>query len=141
MFEAIERRQNKNQLVVADLKNDLEKTCREYFGRDLSFNVDTHLDEAFLLPHRKYLNAVCMVLKNVQNFELVSSIHLKLRIIEGLKLKTEMTFHPSLETGFVGFKHENSILDFEVSNVGKDLSFSLKYEPVVDNLNYSVGLY
>ncbi len=144
MFEAIERRQNKNQLIESDLKNDLEKLCRDYLRRDFSFIVDAHLDEAILLPHRKYLNAVCMVLKNVHSVELVSSINLKLRITEDFKLKTEMTFNPSLESfkynGFLGSKHESSILDFEVSNIGKGFCFSLKFEPVVDNLNYSVGL-
>jgi len=139
MFEIIENVQNKNQIIFKDLKKDLERVCREYFKRNISFKLETNFTQTFLLPHRKYINAICTILKNIENFDSVSNVHVGMNLIEGNELKSEITFHNTdHKFSFPKNSNENSVLDLKISRAGGNISFFMTYEPMVDNLLYSV---
>ena len=139
MLEALGNVQNKNQIQLKNLKQDLEMVAREYFNKDLVFSIDSKIALEFLLPNRKFINAVFVCLKNVGNINNIDKVNLTLIAEEGSELHSEISFNSSpVDFSLIGFKNVNSIIDFRMKAHGEKIKFTLKYEAITDNLLYSV---
>jgi hypothetical protein len=63
-----------------------------------------------------------------------------MNVIEENVLKSEISFQTidNSKSKYTGQQKDNVILDLHISNIAGNLSFSIKCEPMVDNLLYSV---
>ena len=139
MLNALGSVQNKNQIQLKNLKQELEMVGREYFKRDLVFSLDSKIPLDFLLPNRKFINSIFACLKNIENLKNGDKINLILSSGVENELLTEISFSSSPNSfSQSDFKKTNSIIDFNMKADGEKIKFTLKYENMTDNLLYSV---
>jgi hypothetical protein len=139
LLNCIAETPNKNQIDSDNLHSDLEKLCKDYFKIEIQFLVKTKIQEDILISYRKFLHSVIICLNNIQNLSTIKSISLDFIEVKDnfisvvLLVEDENQFQLNSQVDSV-----DEIEDLKVSYMKDRILFTLKAEPKVDGLLYSV---
>lgn len=138
-ISCLEGVENKNQILVKNLKKDLRKLYYNQYKKMINFEINSNVDTSFLLTHRKYLTSVMNALVCVKNMYYYNEIAISLLSIKDNKLFSEITFDGGRIVEMEKSIKKMNLMDDVEFFVEKDkIAFSIKYESITDGLLYSV---
>ena len=138
-ISSLELVENKNQILLSSLKNDLEQLSLNNLKKKMSFKIKGLVKTDFLLSHRKYVFSILTALNCIRNISSYNEVSLSLLSCKDNQLTSEITFDGGAPIEMESNTQKMNLIDDVQFHIGENkISFSHKYENITDGLLYSV---
>jgi hypothetical protein len=138
-ISSLELVENKNQILLSSLKNDLEQLSLNNLKKKMSFKIKGLVKTDFLLSHRKYVVSILTALNCIRNISSYNEVSLSLLSCKENQLTSEITFDGGAPIDLESNTQKMNLIDDVQFHIGENkISFSHKYENITDGLLYSV---
>lgn len=138
-FASLELVENKNQILLSSLKNDLEQLSLNSLKKKMTFKVKSNVEIDFLLGHRKFIVAIMTALECINDISSCKEVSISLLSCKDNSLISEITIDGGKTIEMESDRKKLHLLDdVEFHMTENKISFSHKYENITDGLLYSV---